>query len=235
MNMQSTTLHPRPLALMVIALLYAGSSLAQAPMDTDRLPDPETDKAGCADVIWHTDLVQKYPRISSGCQEVVVIKGEKWARFEGDFVRNNNDGSFTSEFMTTNGRSLGNVTLMPTTDQRVTLDGRKYRFTELKSRQQLNFYIPEGASEIALEPSAPKEEYVQIVRFEEEPEPMIDERDSDRLAQVDPEPEPVIPRLPDTAGPLPLLAFGGVLSLFVGSGLTLRRRWMQRRNPQTLA
>ena len=73
MNMQSTTLHPRPLALMVIALLYAGSSLAQAPMDTDRLPDPETDKAGCADVIWHTDLVQKYPRISSGCQEVVVI------------------------------------------------------------------------------------------------------------------------------------------------------------------
>lgn len=229
MNTQSI-LPRRPLALMAIALFYAGASLAQAPMDTRNLPAPEVHKGGCADVIWHTDLVQKYPRIASGCQEVVIVNGEKWARFEGDFLRNNTDGSFTTEFTTTSGRSLGRVTLLPTPDQRVTLDGRKVRFTELRAGQPLNFYLPEGEAGFALEPAPATEPYVQIVRYEdqvaEEPEPM-------RLAQVDPTPARAVPRLPDTAGPLPALALGGLLSLFGGAGLTLRRRRLQRTDRQT--
>lgn len=231
MNMQSIMPSRRPLALMAIALFYAGSSLAQAPMDTRKLPDPEVHKAECADVIWNTDLVQKYPRISTGCQEVVMVNGEKWARFEVNFVRNNNDGSFTSEFTTTSGRSLGNVTLMPAPDQRVTLDGRKYQFTELKPQQPLNLYIPEGVFGMAVEPATTRQ-YAQIVRYEEQAEEpaAVAEREPVRMAQVDREQDQVIPRLPDTAGPLPLLALGGLMSLLGGAGLTLRRRWLQRQN-----
>jgi len=47
-----------------------------------------------------------------------------------------------------------------------------------------------------------------------------------RLAQA--EPEPMVESLPDTAGPLPLFAATGLVSLLGGLGLTLRRQFVRR-------
>lgn len=215
--------------MLLIGFVYAGSVAAQAPLNTNNLPEPSIDTAPCADVIWNTDLISKYPRISRGCREVVLVNGQKWARFEADFVQNNSDGSFTSEFMDTHDRSLGNVTLIPTAEQRVTLDGRKYKFTELTRDQKLNFYIPEGVYGFASEPDAPSGQYAQIVRFDDDAATSVElEPKPERMAQVNPEPEPSLPRLPDTAGPLPLLALGGLLSLLGAAGLGIRRRFFNR-------
>ncbi len=216
-----------PLALLLAGLFLSTGSFAQQALDTNQLTPPEMHRAECTDVVWNLDLVKQFPRIVDGCREVVIVNGEKWARFEADFVRSNSDGSFTSRFQDTHDRSLGNLTLMPTRDQRVTLDGRKYRFSELRPRQTLNLYIPEGVYGFAAEPTEPSQPYVQVMRYEETPEAAVStetQREPVQLAQLEPRQATPRDRLPDTAGPLPLIALGAALSLLGGAGLTLRRR-----------
>lgn len=217
-------------AFAVSGLLLAGGALAAPQMDTSKLPTPSTDTSDCSEVIWHTQLVSTYPRIASGCREVVMVDGKKWARFEGDFVRNNEDGSFTTEFTDLRDRSLGNVTLMPKPGQQVTLSGRKTEFRDLRADQRLNLYVPEGATGFAMDTSEPVDRYARLVRYEpaQEMEPAPPAEPEPRLAQVDPA-SPSMTRLPDTAGPLPLFALGSVLSLFGGSALALRRRLRARK------
>lgn len=217
-------------AFAVSGLLLTGGALAAPQMDTSKLPTPSTDTSDCSQVIWHTQLVSTYPRIASGCREVVMVDGKKWARFEGDFVRNNEDGSFTTEFTDLRDRSLGNVTLMPKPGQQVTLSGRKTEFRDLRADQRLNLYVPEGATGFAMDTSEPVDRYASLVRYEpaQAMEPAPRAEPDRRLAQVEPT-DRSMTRLPDTAGPLPLFALGSVLSLFGGSALALRRRLRARK------
>jgi hypothetical protein len=217
-------------AFAIGGLLLAGGALAAPQMDTSKLPTPSNHTEDCAQVIWDTQLVSTYPRIASGCREVVMVNGKKWARFEGDFVRNNEDGSFTTEFIDLRDRSLGNVTLMPKPGQQVTLSGTKTYFRELRADQRLNLYVPEGASGFAMDTTEPVDRYASLVRYEAAPEiePAPQPEPDRRMAQMTPA-NPPLARLPDTAGPLPLLALGSVLSLFGGSALALRRRLRARK------
>ncbi|MBD8527432.1 LPXTG cell wall anchor domain-containing protein [Pseudomarimonas arenosa] len=227
MNVARIKSNPIALSILLAGLACATSARAQQSMDTDKLPDPAVDKSDCAGMIWNTELVSKYPRIAKGCREVVMVDGQKWARFEAAFVRANADGSFTSEFMDGRNHTLGNVTLMPRADQRATIDGRKVRFSDLSHNQKLNYYVPEGATGFAFEPVASSSEYVPIVRYEEVetvPSPSVDRS---LVAQVDPSTQRQARHLPDTAGPLPFLALGGLVSLIGAGGLSLRRRLFQ--------
>ncbi len=142
------------------------------------------------------------------------MDGTKWIRFEADFLRINDDGSIVSDFQSPRNRSIGNLTLQPAPDQRVLLDGKKYRFSELKQGQQLNFYVPEGTLNFASEPAAPSQRVAKVVEVEE----------PTRMAEVDETTTRTQPRrLPSTAGPLPLIATGGLVFLAGGLGLGIRR------------
>lgn len=87
---------------------------------------------------------------------------------------------------------------------------------------------------MATEPGAPLEELAEIVLDEpversaevsQEPAPPVT---GPLLAQADRTPGRTPAVLPDTAGPLPLFALAGVLSLLGGLGLTIRRRFLAR-------
>jgi hypothetical protein len=112
------------------------------------------------------------------------------------------------------------LNLMPAQGQRVSIDGRPYRFSDLKRGQQLNLYVPEGMYALALEPGAPPEQLAQIV---------APSAQRVQLAQADRAPAPAATataqRLPSTAGPLPFLVLGGLASLLAGLGLSIRRRF----------
>lgn len=199
------------------ALMLLGGMLG-ASMAFAQMPDPETERVSCNDVNWRTgwdvELLSQFPRIADGCHEVVVQDGIKWIRFEADFVRMNRDGSIVSTFKNPRGRSIGNLTLMPAEGQRVMLSGQSTSFADLLPGQELNFYVPEGTFAFATEPAAPPEQVAQVVVVEE----------PTRLAQVEPRETAQPERLPRTAGPLPLVALGALLSLMAGIGVGIRRR-----------
>lgn len=211
-------------AATLVGLLCASAAGAQQqpPLETRDLPNTRVEAASCAEVSWERQLLTQYPRIAEGCQEVIVVDGQKWARFAADLVRTNRDGSVTLDFNDREGRSMEQLTLMPGEGQTVAIGGRNYRFSELIRGQELNLYVPEGVFAIGLEPGAPRERLAQIVAepvqlAQAEPAP------APQLAQAEPARTPA--RLPSTAGPLPLVALGGLVSLLAGLGLAIRRRF----------
>jgi len=217
------------LPMLALSLACAGCAVAQQPqMDTQRLATPTTRVQSCAqvDIAWNLDLITQYPRIPEACHEVVTNSGIKWARFEANFVRINGDGSVTSDFKSPSGRSIGRYTMVPAEGQMVTLDGRKVPFSTLRADQKINLYVPEGAGSLAFEPGAPTTAYSRIVRYEDAPEPLPTRTEEPvQYAQVDRTPDRSMDRrLPDTAGPLPWLAVGGLMSLFGALGLRITRR-----------
>jgi hypothetical protein len=209
----------RGAAVLLIGCMFAAtSSFAQERTGSGDMPKPKTQKASCDVVNWQTgwdrELLERMPNMEDGCHEVVVVDGTKWIRFEADFLRMNNDGSIVSDFKSPRNRSIGNLTLMPSEDQRVLLDGKKFRFSELKQGQKLNFYVPEGTLNFASTPEAPPKRVAKVVEVKE----------PTRLAEVDKTTTREQPkRLPSTAGPLPLIATGGFVFLLGGLGLGIRR------------
>lgn len=215
MQTKANTSRGARIAAIAIGCVCAAAASAQQQQLNTRNLDPSVQAASCAAVEWNKDMLAQYPRIAEGCQEVVTSQGRKWARFGADFVQRHRDGSVTLNFRDRQGRSMEELTLMPADQQRVSIDGRSYRFSELTRGQQLNLYVPEGMYALALEPGAPPEQLAQIV---EPPAQQV------QLAQADRAPAATAQRLPSTAGPLPFLALGGLMSLLGGLGFSIRRR-----------
>ena len=208
----------------LIGAICAGTAGAQQQLDTQNLPASGVQAASCAEVAWDEELLALYPRIAEGCQEVLISEGEKWARFDADFASSDTrDGTVTLNFKNRAGNPMGNVTLKPAPEQRVSIDGRSYRFSELTRGQQLNVYVPERMFAVSVEPGAPAELLAQIVPA---PVTAAQAEPAELLAQAEPAPTRITAqRLPDTAGPLPLLLLGGLASLLGGLGLAIRRRF----------
>jgi hypothetical protein len=208
-------------AAMLLSLAWTGSSLAQE--RAPAMPAPELDRVSCDEVDWHRDMLREYPWVVEACHEAIVIDGQKWARFQADFQQFNRDGTITSDFKSDRGRSLGTVTLKPGPDQRVLLDGNPTQFSDLRRGQVLNFYAPEGMYAFTTQPGAPRTEQVEIVRRQDiQTERQLAEPERDRTTTTRRD------TLPATAGPLPIIALGGLLSLLGGFTLTMRRRFIRK-------
>lgn len=217
-----TRLNMLALTSAAILLSLTWTDNAQAQQRQTEMPDPATDRASCTDIDWHRNLVQDYPWVGDACHETVMVNGQKWARFEAEFQELTRDGTVISDFRDERGRSLGRVNLEPDSDQRVLLDGRPTRFSDLRRGQVLNFYAPEGVYALTTEPGAPADQQVQFAEPRGEPrQPSQSDR---QLARAERTTGDRRERLPATAGPLPMIALAGMFSLLGGITLTTRRR-----------
>ena len=211
-------------AATAMALACASAANAQQ-ADAPAFAVPAVDAPSCADLTWQKQIVARYPNIAAACQEVVVSNAVSYARFTGELVRVNRDGSVKFEFKDRDGKSLGAATtLQPADSQRAMIEGRAYRFSELNPGQQLSVYVPETRLVVATEPGAAPEAVAKMVF--DDPLPTAEQpAEPVRLAQATPAaPQAALPsRLPDTAGWTPLLVVSGLLAL-VGAVLLMTRR-----------
>lgn len=211
------TMTPRLIAFMVG--LACASGLPAQDLKTRQLAPTDTRVLSCGqvDMAWNVALITQYPRIPDACFEVVTNNNIKWARFEADFVRLDRDGSVVADFYGPSGGKMGRYTVLNNPGDQVTLGGRKYPFSALRSGQRINLYVPEGAAALTTEPGLPPDRYGRFVRYEELPlEP--------RVADTSPKPNYYAAQLPNTAGPLPWFAVAGFGALLGGLGLRLRKR-----------
>ena len=178
--------------------------------EEQRFPTERTQRASCADIDWNQEMLGKHPGLIEACQEVVVAGGQTWARFEAKFVRVEPDGTVVFSVRDARDRSIEEVRIMPTAGQVAYIDDRATPFRQLRSRDAVNLYVPEGQYGFATQPGVPQEQVAAVVPAPPTP------------AEATTQDLPAV--LPRTAGPLPLLALGGLLSLLGGLGLTLRRR-----------
>jgi hypothetical protein len=180
------------------ACLIACASAASAQGSTDRSFTAVSDN--CDSVTWSERAVATYPNIASACQGVEQRNGKRYVKFSGTVKSAENQG----QRLVVNFKDGGQVTLTPPPETNLYVNGRKTPVSELARGDQLNFYIAEDRL---------------AAQFPET------EIQSARLIIV-----PIVVReqqlasLPSTAGPLPLLALAGTLSLGLGGLLSLYRR-----------
>jgi hypothetical protein len=213
------------LAVTALALACASPANAQQ-ADARTLAKPAVDAASCADIRWQEQIRALYPNIAAACQEVVISNDTRFARFSGELVQANRNGSIKIDFKDRNGNSLGRATtLQPAPNQRAFIEGKYFRFSELMPGQQLNLYVPENSLAVATELGVQPESMARIVPDDQSvpadaaPEPV-------RLAQATAQPaEAQAARLPDTAGWTALLALSGALALGSAIVLSARRRF----------
>lgn len=220
--MSSTSLR----VAVALACLGGAAATSAQQIEAQVTDNPRISRTSCAEVVWEKDLLARYPRIADACQEVVVSEGTKWARFTGEFRELNRDGSVRTTIDDRRGHAMGQLTLMPAPEQRVLIDGRRVRFSDLVQGQQLNLYMAEGRFAVATEPGVPLEQTARIL-LPVAPEPVTAVQPA-TVAMAQPatgSQHSAGAMLPDTAGPLPWFAVTGLLSLLGGLGLTFGRRF----------
>ncbi|MEO8018056.1 MAG: hypothetical protein ABI769_09600 [Pseudomonadota bacterium] len=200
------------------SLAFTSGAFAQA-LEVKSLPASEINSAECKSIKWQPEMLARFPRIAEACQEVLYSKGAKFARFTGSLVKVNADGSVKIDFKDRAGGSVGVPTLDPAIDQRVVIDGRRLKFSELKTGSALNFYVPESRFAIATELDAGPTAMARIV-----PEPDVAPAVSEKPALVARTSFQPVATMPNTASAWPWIAVGGILSLLGAVAMFARRR-----------
>jgi hypothetical protein len=194
-------MNSKTITILSAACLIACASTASAQSSTDRSFTAVADN--CDSVTWSQRAVATYPSIASACQGVEQRNGKRYVKFSGTVKRSENQG----QQLVVNFKDGGEVTLTPPPETRLYVNGKKTPVSELARGDQLNFYIAEDRLAAQFPETDEVSARLFIVPI------VIRDQGSQQLAS-----------LPSTAGPLPLLALAGTLSLGLGGLLTLYRR-----------
>lgn len=200
---------------MLLGVAIAGAAGAQEQQFPAERSQPKT----CDAIKWNADMLRAHPGLIDACREVIVTDSGTWARFQAKFVRVEPDGLVIFSVRDRTDRSLEQVRLMPAAGQVAYLDDRPVPFRQLRTTDSVNLYVPEGQYGFATRPAGPPEKLAVVVPAATTPTATAPVAQPPMMAQ-----QASLPAaLPKTAGPLPWVALGGLLSLLTGLGLTLRR------------
>jgi len=194
--------------LAAIVLGASAAGLAQTPVDRAFTATG----THCEDVTWSKETLAKYPRIASACQSVTEQDGKYFVKFSGE-VRN---VGYRGRTLTIDFKDGDQVTLSPSENMTINLDGKKTPVRELRRGDVLNFYVPQDQ----LAAQFPEGEAFAVAV----PIPFA-KPESTRVALV---PGATMsatsPQLPKTASELPALGLCGLLLMAFGAALTTLRR-----------
>lgn len=212
---------PLRLTLLAFGLAIATQGLAQ---DSTEFPRERDRPASCDDFQWSDQMLREYPRVVDACQEVVVVGGQTFARLSAGFVRVHSDGLVSFNIRDRRDRYVDELTIQPVPGQMAYINDRPTEFRRLRTTDAISLYAAEGEYGFATQPVAVAREQRAVVRTVAAlPAPLpvdaavYDSRTA--VVQVDRTPD----MLPQTAGILPWIALGGMLSLIAGIGFAVRR------------
>lgn len=192
-------------------------------------------EAECRAVKFSDELLERFPRAPESCLDVISRGGEEYAVFNVRLqqVSGNN---LRVRFRHPDG-SLGPSTrITAPRDFRVLVEGEPTRVQDLASNQTLKAYVHVSRPMVALEPATATAQLhvVPLVVTPAGAQAAAGEADDrTRLAEASGD-----PRMPDTAGPVPIFATMGVLFACAALGMravrgarSLRRRRIARLTP----
>jgi hypothetical protein len=133
-------------AAMLVCVTALGTSTA---MSADA-PKPEMNNK-CADILWNTELLNRFPRVAAGCQEVAVKDGKKYARFTAKVTAKTSD-TITVRFLNVVGQKGRPITIKPSATGKVDMGGKKVGYKDLRKGDTLTFWVPENRVGVISEP-----------------------------------------------------------------------------------
>jgi hypothetical protein len=138
---------------MRTAVKLAAAMLAGIPLLCIAQAQP---KLSCVkDVNYNSEFLAKYPDAGAACQEVRVLQGEKWARFNG-LVKSNKDSRITVQFLNTAKSPTGNaLTFEYSPDATLTLENQQVKAASaVKKGDKIVVWLPESRFGLYAKPGA---------------------------------------------------------------------------------
>jgi len=116
------------------------------------------------DIVYSPEFVAKYPRAGAACNEVIVSKGEKWARFNAE-VKNRQGYHLTVDFIDDQDRPVANMTFEMTPDATVTLrDEHQLKpAAKLQKGEKIVVWVPEKRFGFYAEPGASESKHFAVL------------------------------------------------------------------------
>ena len=123
-------------------------------------------KLNCVkDVQYGKEFLAKFPDAGSACQEVKVVQGEKWVRFDAQ-VKDNKNNHLTVDLLNQQGNHTGNpLTFVYTPDATLTLEKNKVvkAAAEVKKGERVMVWVPESRYGFYAEPGAAESKQFKVV------------------------------------------------------------------------
>jgi hypothetical protein len=122
-------------------------------------------KLNCVtDVKYGQEFLAKFPDAGSACQEVKVVQGEKWVRFDAQ-VKNNKDNRMTVDFLNQKQEHSGKpMTFEYTPDATLTLENKKVKpASEVKGGDKVVLWVPESRFGVYAQPGAAESKQFKVV------------------------------------------------------------------------
>ena len=122
-------------------------------------------KLNCVkDVSYSQEFLAKFPDAGSACQEVKLVQGQKWVRFDAQ-VKHNKDNRMTVDFLNKNQEHTGKpMTFEYTPDATLTLENKKVKpASEVKEGDKVMVWVPESRFGIYAQPGAVESKQFAVV------------------------------------------------------------------------
>jgi hypothetical protein len=123
-------------------------------------------RMSCAkDITYSEEFLAKYPDAGGACQEVRIVNGEKWARFNAQ-VKSNKNGQITVDMLNAAGNHWGDpLTFAYTPDATLTLENKKVlNASAVKKGKKIVVWIPERRFGLSAEPGAAENQQFKLIQ-----------------------------------------------------------------------
>ena len=122
-------------------------------------------KLNCVkDVKYGQAFLAKFPDAGSACQEVKVVQGEKWVRFDAQ-VKQNQNNRLTVDLLNQSHEHTGNpLTFEYTPDATLTLENKNVKAASaVKKGDKVMVWVPESRFGIYAQPGAAESKQFKVV------------------------------------------------------------------------
>jgi len=122
-------------------------------------------KLNCTkDVKYGQEFLAKFPDAGSACQEVKVVNGEKWVRFDAQ-VKSNKDNHLTVDLLNQRHEHTGNpLTFLYTPDATLTLENKDVKAASaVEKGDKVMVWVPESRFGIYAQPGAAESKQFKVV------------------------------------------------------------------------
>ena len=138
-------------ALLATALalpLSIGAAFAAKPVDPSKL-----EKVECSELKFSEAFLTRYPHAPAACQEARVLEGKRYAKFNAKVYLTGPEIT-TVNLLNTKGDTVDTFSLKPGPDQKIKINGKDTKFSDLKVGEKVSFWVSEDRMEAAELPGA---------------------------------------------------------------------------------
>ena len=117
--------------------LSIGAAQAAKPIDPDKLP-----KVECADLKFSEAFLSKYPKAPQACLEGREHNGKRFAKFDAKVYITGPEIT-TVTLVNSKGEMMDTFSLKPGPDQKIKINGKDTKFSELRVGEKITFWVSE--------------------------------------------------------------------------------------------